>query len=228
MIARTFGAIAQGMVERKNSPVHRNSYDVDDDRAKVFRKIGDGSKQQGFAHIGAMRETLKALIKQQRAERYKAPDRLQRTDYYVYDAILSLLDFKTGALFPAYNEIAKQAAVCRQVAIDSVNRLKAHGFINWVRRSIRNDDEDGPARKQTSNAYFFDFRKRMAKRVWQTFIKALTRNLKRLGASRPAAPPLRPATTAPALQAALDRLEGAVDQVPRPSLENGLYPQVGD
>ncbi|HEX7852342.1 MAG TPA: hypothetical protein VF503_01440 [Sphingobium sp.] len=175
------------------------------------------------------------MIKQQRSERYRGPDRLQRTDYYVYDAILSLLDFKTGELFPAYDEIASRAAVCRQVAIDAVTRLKAHGFINWVRRSIRNDGEDGPVRKQTSNAYYFDFRKRMAKRVWQTFIKALTRNLGKLGgvpAGQRSSPPAIPLDAAlgaalSACETALYRSMGEGTDPWSPSPENGLYPQVG-
>ncbi len=174
-----------------------------------------------------MRETLKALIKQQRTEKYKEADRLQRSDYYVYDAILALLDFTTGELVPAYDTIAAKAAVCRQVAIDSVKRLKAHGFIDWVRRSIRNEEDEGPARKQTSNAYFFNFKRTMAKRTWQTFLKALTRNLKRLGSTPATASPRPPAPPSPALEAALSAIESRLDEPLRPSLENVLYPQVG-
>lgn len=217
MTARSIGDIAVAYAARRNDPVRRNSYDVEDPRAQVFRKIGDGSAAQGFAHTGALRETLKALIKQQRQEGYEGPDRLQRSDYFVFDALLSFLNFATGELFPSYHAIAAKAGVCRQVAIDSVKRLKLNGFLDWVRRSIRNEDDNGPTRKQTSNAYYFNHRARMAKRVWQTFVHALTRNLRKLGSTPPTKPPAPPRATNPALEAALSRLGDAVENRPRPS-----------
>lgn len=217
MTARSIGDIAVAYAARRNNPVRRNSYDLEDPRAKVFRKIGDGSAAQGFAHTGALRETLKALIKQQRQEGYEGADRLQRSDYFVFDAMLSLLNFATGELFPSQATIAAKAGVCRQVVIDAIKRLQAHGFIEWVRRSIRNEDDDGPTRKQTSNAYYFDHRRRMAKRVWQTFLHALTRNLRKLGSAPPTQPPAPPKAANPALEAALARLGDAVETRSRPS-----------
>ena len=41
----------------------------------------------------------------------------------------------------------------------AIRRLRFHGLIDWVRRSIKtgNDGEFAPQREQTSNAYYFDF-----------------------------------------------------------------------
>jgi hypothetical protein len=219
MSARSIGEVALGYLERRNDPVHRHSYDVEDPRAKVFRRIGDGTKAQGFAYTGALRETLKQLIRQHKTEKYKGDDRLQWTDYTVYDAILSCLDFASGALFPEHKTIAHKAAVCKQVVIDSIKRLNAHGFIEWVRRSIRADSDEGPKRKQTSNAYFFDLRGRMASRVWHYFQKALSRNLGRLGGAARAGQATRPPpkVTNLALERSLAALGRHFEPDPSPS-----------
>ncbi len=108
---------------------------------------------------------------------------LQRTDVTVLRALLKHLDFKTGRLFPAIVKIAEQAGCHRNSVVAALRRLKHHGFIDWVRRSTRtgNEGEFAPQREQTSNAYFFDHRRRMAPRTWSRFAQLLTARLRRLG-----------------------------------------------
>lgn len=87
-------------------------------------------------------------------------------------------------VFPSYETIADWAVCSRNAAIDAVKRLKGRGFVDWVRRSIRtnNDGEFAPQREQTSNAYYFDHRRSMAPRTWQRYMQILVAKLRRLGA----------------------------------------------
>lgn len=212
---------------------------MDDPRAKVFRQILDGSKAQGWAFVGALREAVEALVEQHRAEKYQgtpSAPRLQRVDGYVLKGMLKCLDFKTGELYPSYETIARKAAVSRSAVVESIKRLKAYGVLDWVRRTVVAETvgEAGPQREQTSNAYHFDSHRYMEKRVRQTFLKALARNLKKLGGlvvAKIAAPPPKPKPSDPALEASLARLEAALnsgaERGSSASPENGLYPQVG-
>ena len=240
MTARSFGDIAGAFVQYRNPDreklPRRNSYDVNDPRAQVFSKILDGTKAQGWAFIGAIRESVKALTIQHRAERYEGPDRLQRVDIFVIDALLSMLDFATGDLYPSYDTIARKAGVSRRATIDSISRLKSHRFLDWVRRTVVAETvgEAGPQREQTSNGYHFGCHRDMAPRVRETFRKALARNLRKLGGLAkakiaPAKP--QPREADPELEASLARLEAALNkEVERgrsASAENDLYPQVG-
>lgn len=138
-----------------------------------------------------------------------ADSRLQRIDVDVLRALLGFLDFATGRLFPSIEKIAERAGVHYNSAVAAIRRLRHHGLIDRVRRTTRtgNDKQAGPQLEQTSNAYFFDHRRRMAARTWQTYWKRLTLALRRLGARRPAAPVLSIVGAPPApptpLQAAL-------------------------
>lgn len=140
--------------------------------------------------------------------------RPQRLDIEVMRALLAHLDFGTGKLFPTWETIAATAGCCRTSVFGALRRLKHHGFISWVRRSIRTSRGGvaGPQREQTSNAYFFEHRDRMAPGVWQRLKQRLDAKLRRL---RPAAPPPdRPAAIAeikdPALRATIAALGAGV------------------
>ncbi len=137
----------------------------------------------GQAPIGRP-ATLRHEIERLDATIARADDRLTRIDVTVLEALLAKIDFATGALFPSYDTIAVWAVCSRNAAIDAVKRLKNRGFVDWVRRSIRTDNEGefAPQREQTSNAYYFDHRHGMAPRTWQRYIQILVAKLRRLGA----------------------------------------------
>jgi hypothetical protein len=221
----------------------RHSYDVNDLRARPWRKVGDGSHAQGVIHSEALIQTVKEQRRQdwkelpnrklrevrelrdamaaelatlmadgqapigrpatlrQEIERLdatiaRADDRLTRIDVTVLEALLAKIDFATGALFPSYDTIAAWAVCSRNAAIEAAKRLKARGFLDWVRRSIRTDNEGefAPQREQTSNAYFFDHRRGMAPRTWQRYMQILVAKLRRLGAVPAAVVPGAPVT----------------------------------
>lgn len=118
-----------------------------------------------------------------KADIERADRRLRRTDLTVLKALLHHLDFATGRLFPTLETIA-QVAGCHVNAVkNGLVRLKAHGLVAWKRRTIRtgNDGERGPQREQTSNAYYFEHRDKMPRRLWQRYSQILTQKLRRLG-----------------------------------------------
>jgi hypothetical protein len=122
----------------------------------------------------------------------KADNRLTPHDLSVLDALLSFVDFATGALFPTIAKIAAKASISYNGVVNSLRRLREHGLIAHVRRTTRTGNKGmaGPQLEQTSNAYFFDHRRKMASRVWKAYWQSLTKALRRLGAHRPSAPVL--------------------------------------
>jgi hypothetical protein len=148
---------------------------------------------QGQAPIGRP-ATLRHEIERLDVTIARGDERLTRIDVTVLEALLSKIEFATGALFPSYDTIAAWAVCSRNAAIDAVKRLKARGFVDWVRRSIRtnNEGEFAPQREQTSNAYYFDHRRSMAPRTWQRYMQILVAKLRRLGAVPAAVAPGAP------------------------------------
>src|SRR5690606_18490378 len=65
------------------------------------------------------------------------------------------LDYKTGRLDPAIATIAEAIGHSYAAVHAALRRLRAAGFLHWVRRSEPVEDADGagPQVKQVSNAY---------------------------------------------------------------------------
>lgn len=150
----------------------------------------------------------------------QADNRLRRIDIDVLRALLSFWDFATGKLIPRHDTIAARAGVHENSVIGALKRLKSHGLVDWIRRTTRtgNEGEFGPQLEQTSNAYFFDHRRKMASRTWQTYWKRLCAKLRRFGSARPSMAPGTPKlalVTADApltpVQAALASLGASID-----------------
>lgn len=180
---------------------------------ELARLMTDGRAPIGRpAMLRQQIEKLDAVLEQ-------ADGRLRRIDLNVLEALLDKIDFATGRLFPSYDTIADWAVCSRNAAIDALRRLKSRGFIDWVRRSIRTDNEGefAPQREQTSNAYFFDHRRRLPRGTFQRYVQILVSKLRRLGAVPPAvnvAPggPSKPAEpVSPEMRAALAGLSSSID-----------------
>ena len=127
--------------------------------------------------------TIRMELSRLKADIARADRRLRRTDLTVLKALLHHLEFATGKLFPTHETIARVAGCHVNAVKAGLNRLKAHGLLSWIRRTMRtgNEGERGPQREQTSNAYHFEHRERMSSRLWQRFSQLLTQKLRRLG-----------------------------------------------
>ena len=69
--------------------------------------------------------------------------------------LLRLVDYRTGQLDPALATIAKRIGRSIAAVVEALKRLKAHGFLDWLRRYVPTGNAGlrGPQVKQTSNAY---------------------------------------------------------------------------
>lgn len=227
MTARTFGDIAGAFTgrkdpDRKRTP-RRNSYDIDDQRAQVFKPI-----QHGWDWIAAVLQAFDELLHDQRVTRYKENDRLQDGDRRILLSFLKLMDFKTGQLDPSYQEIADRAGCHRATAIEACKRFYKWLGLRWVRRTIVAETvgQAGPQREQISNAFYFDLSS-APRRVWATFKRALRRKvIKRRGKAPEGlqSPPKR--QDDPTLMSRLNSLGKALDQRDSASRESRHYPGV--
>lgn len=230
--------------EGKRRTPHRDSWDVDDAKAKPWSRIGDGTVAQGLIYCEALLQAAEELYRKHfetftrqrireakqayaamsaELQRYidgepapagrpatlrrelghvegflkKAAVRLQRTDIDVLKAAIHGLDFATGRLFPAQETIADRAGCHPNSVKAGLRRLREHGFIAWVRRTIKTGAEGmfAPQREQTSNAYYFEHRASMASRTFQRYWQILVAKLRRLGKTPPGnQPPPAPPT----------------------------------
>lgn len=218
---------------RRRTP-HRDSWDVDDPKAKPWSRIGDGTVAQGTLYCEALLQAAEELYVKHfetftrqrireakqayaaisaelqrfldgepspagraaalrrelgRVEGFlkKAAVRLQRTDIDVLKAAIHGMNYATGQLFPRQDTIAERAGCHPNSVKAGLRRLKVHGFITWVRRTIKTGAEGmfAPQREQTSNAYYFEHRASMAARTFQRYWQILVAKLRRLGKAPP-------------------------------------------
>lgn len=72
----------------------------------------------------------------------------------VLELLTSLVDFQTGRLEPAIDTIARKIRRARSAVVDALQRLRQHGFADWLRRFEPTGREGrGPQLRQVSNAY---------------------------------------------------------------------------
>lgn len=197
--------------------VRRDSVDVDHPDAQVWRKIEDGSKSRGLAWADALLQTAEEFDIVHKKHGSRGP--LQANGIRVLKAILRrALDFATGRSEPELLTIVKWTGLSKPAVVAALARLREHGFLDWIRRSIRVGEkgQPGPQRKQTSNAYFFTFG-RMRERhrsVWQRFRQLLARKLAsaaaRTGHPPDSPPPLAALPSSP-LGAALASLGARIE-----------------
>lgn len=217
---------------RTEQPVRRNSYDVDDRRAKPWRPIGDGSKKGALQWIDALLRTAREFDLEERAR--GTHGRINQYGYRVLEVLLGRgggvpIDFRTGTLEPAIATIMTKTGFARQTVVAALARLKKHGFLDWVRRTERTGAAvgDGPQVKQATNAYFFDLAQ-LPKNVLQRFRDLLAIARRRAAERDPEhtqAPPTQPGRpTNPELAAALDRVGALVESA---SLPEGQNPSTG-
>jgi hypothetical protein len=71
-----------------------------------------------------------------------------------YELIEHFADPETGELTPSKKQIAARLGLCERTIANALDRLKAFGVLDWVRRCIDDVDERGRYQlKQISNAY---------------------------------------------------------------------------
>jgi len=59
----------------------------------------------------------------------------------------------SGRVEPSYDYLMEKLGLARDTINRALKALKAHGFLDWVRRYVPTGNTDGPQVQQTSNAY---------------------------------------------------------------------------
>lgn len=66
----------------------------------------------------------------------------------------NMVDFRTGRLEPSIETLMRQLKRSRDAIVRALKALRAHGFLDWLRRYVPTGNEGaGPQVQQTSNAY---------------------------------------------------------------------------
>ena len=67
---------------------------------------------------------------------------------------VNLVDFRTGRLEPSIDTIMGKVRRSRDAVVRALKALRAHGFLDWLRRYEPTGNEGrGPQVQQASNAY---------------------------------------------------------------------------
>lgn len=66
----------------------------------------------------------------------------------------NLVNFRTGRLDPSIETLKRYLRRSRDAIVNALKNLRAHGFLDWLRRYVPTGNEGrGPQVQQTSNAY---------------------------------------------------------------------------
>lgn len=73
----------------------------------------------------------------------------------VIDLLANTVDYRTGRLDPSIEFLMQKTRRCRAAIVRALAALRAHGFLEWMRRYVPAESEGGrgPQVRQTSNAY---------------------------------------------------------------------------
>lgn len=158
LTARAIGDVLAGRetkIQRTFQPVRRDSRHAGEREHRIWRPLGS-TKQAARLRIGAVMQAAEFYDRQgkQPGER-NGP--LGHVGIEVLRALFRIVDFKTGRLEPAIATICDRIRRSRAAVVRALARLKAHGFLDWIRRTEpTNNVGAGPQVRQITNAYGFD------------------------------------------------------------------------
>lgn len=145
---------------RSGAPVWRNSYTVGQVEDRVWKPINGGNIRDAARWLGALMKAARRLELVTRAKRRETEPGCRNGDLGdVALAVLAFLyetvDYATGRLEPAIRTIADAVGHSYSAVHRALVRLRAEGFIAWMRRSKPKEDPapGDPAVEQASNAY---------------------------------------------------------------------------
>jgi hypothetical protein len=159
------GRKTRALLERGDSPrsgekVWRNSYTEGTIEDRVWKRIHDGTARGGKRWVGAI---LKAARNYEYRTRLKRREKepgarngaLGEIGLEVLRFLYETVDFATGRLEPAIATIAEEVGRSYSAVHEALCRLRANGFLHWIRRSrpIDNPVPGGPQVEQIPNAY---------------------------------------------------------------------------
>ena len=148
---RGSGQTALGLVfpppaERCPTPVRRRSHFKGRSEGRIWRPT---NRQE-------VQKVLLAAKRYELAERQKGERTgpLGSVAIEVLEFFVNLVDFRTGRLEPSIDTIMGKVRRSRDAVVRALKALRAHGFLDWLRRYEPTGNEGrGPQVQQASNAY---------------------------------------------------------------------------
>ena len=150
---RGSGQTALGLVfpppaERCPTPVRRHSHIRGRSEGRIWRPT---TRRDVQAILRAAEQYNEAGLREKKGER-SGPLGSVALDVLRY--FVNLIDFRTGRLEPSITTIMDRLGRSRDTIVRALKNLRAHGFIDWLRRYEPTGNEGrGPQVQQTSNAY---------------------------------------------------------------------------
>jgi hypothetical protein len=84
----------------------------------------------------------------------------------VLELLVNLIDYRSGRLEPSIDYIMRKVRRSRDAVVRALTALRAHGFVDWLRRYERVEREGaGPRVRQVSNAYRISIPPRAARLI---------------------------------------------------------------
>lgn len=151
----------EGLLPHFNQPVWRNSYYEGTFEHRVWRPFMGGKLRGAKRRIGAIMKSARELERRTRRERQSERPGVRngllgQIGLDVLDALYNkFLDYRTGRMDPAIGTIAEAVGHSYAAVHAALIRLKAAGFLQWIRRSRPTDNKgsSGPQVEQVTNAY---------------------------------------------------------------------------
>ena len=142
----SFGLLMPPPPERCPTPVRRHSHFKGRSEARIWRPT---NRQE-------VQKVLLAAKRYELAERQKGERTgpLGSVAIEVLEFFVNLVDFRTGRLEPSLDTIMGKVRRSRDAVVRALKALRAHGFLDWLRRYEPTGNEGrGPQVQQASNAY---------------------------------------------------------------------------
>lgn len=159
MNARAIGNVLNGTagpkIRRTFQPVRRDSRHAGEREHRMWRPQGSTKAEARRIHAAVMKAAEFYDRHNKQPGRWNGP--LGAIGLEVLRELQRIIDFKTGRLEPAIATICERIRRSRAAVVRALARLKAHGFLDWVRRTEPIDNAGaGPQVRQITNAYGFD------------------------------------------------------------------------
>lgn len=142
----SFGLVMPPPPERCPTPVRRHSHFKGRSEGRIWRPT---NRQE-------VEKVLLAAKRYELAERQKGERTgpLGSVAIEVLEFFVNLVDFRTGRLEPSLDTIMGKVRRSRDAVVRALKALRAHGFLDWLRRYEPTGNEGrGPQVQQASNAY---------------------------------------------------------------------------
>lgn len=151
----------EGLLPHFSQPVWRNSYYEGSFEHRVWRPFADGKLRGAKRRIGAILKSAREIERRTRRERQSQRPGVRngllgQIGLDVLEVLYNrFLDYRTGRMDPAIGTIAEAVGHSYAAVHAALIRLKAAGFLQWIRRSRPTDNKGsaGPQVEQVSNAY---------------------------------------------------------------------------